>query len=499
MKRGVKVGLVELPMLKLIDPRGKNWTALRINEPLENQQVLAGTLFAAGYELKFFNLREGTQEIVFGEAEWRGMKLSKIALGNDGRNLDPKECDVWVVVVNTLREREMGFEVIKHLANGGGRVVAHGPDSADEPRVYIETGALVAVADMSAMSNKAAVEVALGKNPEGYYRLYTRNGYLQNPGHFFRLHPEDWPLPPAEFVKQLIGWKKGAGPRKPATLAGSVRWDHGCDRACDFCEIPPWKLGYQYMSPKRALEWLSLQKEAGAVSAMCFSDQFLGRILYENGRREVLDIMRGLREMGMPIIWDKGVEFAKATLGRGKRNGDPTPDEELVQALWGWDGQCGAAYSYLPAERPLEGPSAFPKLLSYENHKRMLKSVIKAGVPHVLYGIIIGYPDDSSEKMKRLFEAMRELREELLVLNPNLAIRMPARSPIPYSGTALTAKLKSGGHLRFNDPSLAGNTRTPVVSTDFMSYEEISEWQKIFWQAFVPKGTSPGMTTCYDD
>lgn len=497
MKKRIKVGLVELPSLKLVDPCGKNWTIVRNGEPLEGKQQLAGTLFSSGCEAELFNLKDGSEDTVFGEVEWRGMKLTKIAFGKNWRHLDPKECDAWVVSVNFVSAREMGCEVIKHLASGGGRVVADGPDPFAEPEPFINAGANAVIMDRSGMSNRAAVEVALGNAPEGYYRLFTRSGPMNNPGRFERLHPEDWPLPPADFVKKVIGLRKELPPES-SSLSGRVTWDHGCDRHCDFCEVPVWKLGYQYMSPKRALEWLLLQKKAGAGSSVCFSSQFLGRVLYKNGREEVLEIMKGARDIGMSILWINGNEFAKATLGRGLKNGDETPDEELVRAIWGWNGKIGCAYSYLPAERPLEGPAAFAKLLPYENHKRMIKEIVKAAVPTVTYGVIIGYPRDSSQKIKNLFEVMRDLKDELTGLNPNLEIAIPARSLMPLPGTPLTEKLKSGPYLRFNDPSLVGNRFTSVVDTDYMTYEEISEWQKIFWKTFGLKKGFTGLTA-YDD
>ncbi|HAC64887.1 MAG TPA: hypothetical protein DCF68_15490 [Cyanothece sp. UBA12306] len=118
------------------------------------------------------------------------------------------------------------------------------------------------------------------------------------------------------------------------------------------------------MTPQRALQWFARQQEAGAKAVFCYSDQFLGRVMFaEEGRQEVLDIVKGLREMKLPVSWPNGLELSKATLGRGMRpDSDRTPDEELIEALWGWDGEVGCFEAYIPAERPFTNREAYAKL-----------------------------------------------------------------------------------------------------------------------------------------
>ncbi|MBI2003765.1 MAG: radical SAM protein [Parcubacteria group bacterium] len=496
MRKKTRIGLIEEPALKLTDPYGRNWAILRQNEPLGSKQILAGTLFGAGYDVRLFNLRGGTGETIFGEVEWKQMKMTKIAAGTPWTALDPKECDVWGLTINFQQDREIGRRIIEYLSARGGRVAVGGSDVFAEPKPYLEAGALVAVMDKSGMSNKAAIEVALNRNPEGHYRLYTKNGWLNSPGHFSRLHPENWPLPPPEFVKETFGdrlWRPNLSRNLLPT--GAVMFDHGCDRHCDFCETPSYKLGYQYMSPERALEWLALQKQAGANSVTCLSDQFLGRILYKNGREEILRIMKGIRELEIAISFSNGLELAKATLGRGFKNGDPTPDEELVSALFGWDGKSGCSLIYAPAERPIEGTAAYAKLLPWRSHVEMLKAIVRAGVPDISYGVIIGFPDDSNEKMKILFEEVVKLKSELIGINPALSFRIRPHTIIAIPSTPLARELKSNGLIRFeDDPSIAGGLLTPNIDTYFMSYKEVSDWQIKMFCDFEGEKTWEGFT-----
>jgi len=64
--------------------------------------------------------------------------------------------------------------------------------------------------------------------------------------------------------------------------------------------------------------------------------------------------MKSIRGQGFSIIWPNGLELKKTTRGRGinrKEGMDLTPDEELINALWGWDGKVGFYLAYVPAER----------------------------------------------------------------------------------------------------------------------------------------------------
>ena len=132
---------------------------------------------------------------------------------------------------------------------------------------------------------------------------------------------------------------------------GSLVPDIGCDRKCDFCQTPTYGNGYKQMTPERLLQWAEVQKEAGAQAISMTSDQFLARVLWKGGREQILEACRGLRDMDLAFFWPNGLELRKATIGRGfNREGtDLRPDEELINALRGWDGGTGCGHAFIPA------------------------------------------------------------------------------------------------------------------------------------------------------
>jgi hypothetical protein len=242
------------------------------------------------------------------------------------------------------------------------------------------------------------------------------------------------------------------------------------------------------MSPKRVLQWLTAQKEAGARSVNWYSDQFLGRTIFPGGREEILQIMKEARELEMSMLWSNGLELKKATLGRGRNydHTDLTPDEELIQAVWGWDGKVGCLHAYIPGERPVFGREAYAKLLPWQEHRAVMRAIVRAGVATIGYGVIVGLPEDSHDSLSRLNEALEELYQELSAINPLLKFQVIPNSICPLPGTPQLQNIRQAGLLRFEDPTLMGSFFTACADTNYISYEEVSDWQMTLSKIATP-------------
>ena len=473
-----RISLVEPPALKLLDEQGSNWTAFRRHDPIGGRQILAAHLESGGFDVEFINLKAEERETVLGEVSWRGKRLTKIAVGTPWQELDPQGADVWGLTVNYQQEREVTCNMIGHLARGGGRVVVGGSDAFAEPQPYLNAGAALVVRDKSGAANLPAIDYVLGREPRSPLAGVSFPDGESLPPRRPPMSPEEWPLPSRRVVEQTLGKSYWETPL-PASLRpiGTVMIDLGCDRHCDFCETPTYRLGYRQMSPERALAWVDAQKSAGAKSVIVLSDQFLGRVLWKGGRAEVLEIVAGFRDLGVAVLWGNGLEVSKATVGRGMRKGDPTPDEELVQALWGWDGKVGCAQAYIPAERPVVGPQSYEKLLPWQYHCQMMEAIVRVGVPDITYGVIIGLPDDSADQLETLIQSVAQLRQQLKEINPELKFRVVPYAIRPLPGTPQTKSLHELGLIKFSDSAILGGFWTACADTFHMSYEEVSDWQ----------------------
>nr|VFK10784.1 MAG: hypothetical protein BECKLPF1236B_GA0070989_10163 [Candidatus Kentron sp. LPFa] len=481
------IGLIELPLIGLLDRGGTFQSELEINHyndyPLVSKQILLSNLRAAGFDARLIDLRKGDHQEEYGRVTWRNTEYSKVYLGGRIQDLDPLAHTVWGITNNFAAHREIACLTIKHLANEGRPVIVGGSDAIAEPQPYLAAGAAAIVLDKSGAANAPLLDFILGRAPrEELSGVILANTDRQPPARIRHLlHPQDWPIPDKSVIEQCLGTQySGTSMPKNRLKLGSVMTEIGCDRHCDFCQTPDYRLGYRAMSPERVLSWLVAQKEAGARSVPNYSDQFLGRILKKGGRNDILAIMRSSRELELAICWPNGLELKKATLGRGiERKGrtDMTPDEELIEALWGWDGKTGCYAAYIPAERPVFGQENYAKLLPWQDHCRIMESIARAGVPNIRYGIMIGFEDDSDESLLRLEEAVSELYERILAINASVNFQVTPLSLVPIPGTPQWNTVCNSDLLRFDDPSIFGNFRTSVVDTRYLDYGKIADWQ----------------------
>ena len=479
MSRRITVGLIEVPNIALYDSQGANRAPRPNRNVLISKQVLMSNLEAGGFEVRLYNLKAGDWEHAYGEVPWKDGKLIKAMVGTDYRTISPDECDVWGVTCNFQQHRNSARLIMQHLGGTGHPVIAGGSDVIAEPQLYLEAGADAVVLDKSGAANWAVIDCLTGRSPRG-----ELSGVLFRDGRRVPLRirpttPEQWALPSSEIAQQCMGMDYWAN-STPAELTpiGSVVTDIGCDRKCDFCQTPGYRLGYKAMSPQVIVDWFRSQKDAGARSVVFSPDQFLARLLWDNGRDDILEAMAGIRGLDLSWMWPNGLELRKMTWGRGYADADLTPDEELLNALIGWQGGKGCFHLYVPAERPLNGRENYSKLLPWREHCDMMKAVVRTGVPALTYGCIIGFEDDSDESLSQLEEGVGTLFEELRTINPALDVQVAAYALSPIPGTPQAAKVHSSGLVRFFDPEMLGGLWAPCMDTRYLSYEQVSEWQR---------------------
>jgi hypothetical protein len=107
----------------------------------------------------------------------------------------------------------------------------------------------------------------------------------------------------------------------------------------------------------------------------------------------------------------------------------------------------------------------------------MMKTIVRTGLPVIVYGLIIGLPDDDHDSLLRLEEAVSGLHQQLRAINPNLDFQVASYAISPIPGTPQGENIRKSGLLRFDDPSITGGLWTPSCDTHHLSYEDISEWQ----------------------
>ena len=478
---GNTIGLVELPLVELVDEEGRMWATPRKDTPLISKQVLMANLLEAGFKPVLINLKWGNHRHQFGEVTWKSKQLKKIFVGEDPFELDPNAYDAWGITINLSIQREVACLVIKHLSQGDRPIVVGGSDAIAVPDAYLQSGAAAIVLDKSGASNLSILQAVLGYRSVDFVTgaIFGQNSQSWKRAPRIR-DIETWPLPSLEVIKACFGgqhFRKLLS--KSLTPMGSILPDIGCDRHCDFCQTPSYQLGYRTMSQSKSIAWLLRQKQAGAGSVNIYSDQFLARVLRKNGRKETLEIMQGARDMGLPVLFSNGLELKKMSrgMGRNRTQNDLKPDLELVEALCGWDGRVGTAYLYVAGERPVFRTEKYDKLLPWQEHCEMMCAIVRAGVPYIGYGVIVGFEDETHQSLQRLEEAILSLQEKLLTINPALHFSFEPYALTIIPGTDQDRRIRQSGLMAFDDPTISGGFWTPAINSHELSYRDISDWQ----------------------
>lgn len=475
------IGLIELPLSRLIDPEGRNWYGLARHEyALVSKPILIPNLRAQGFDVQFIDLRKGDYIGDFGKVKWGDTEFTKSYFGAKIEDLDPLAYDAWGVTSNFMQNREIACMAIKHLASKGRPVVVGGSDAIAVYPTYLAAGATAVVMDKSGAANGAIMDYALGFPPRTPLSGVVLREGKQPPIRVRKqMHPEDWPLPEISDARECMGRRLNALPI-PQELdpAGAIFPDIGCNQKCDFCQTPQYHLAYRAMTPEKILKWFEILKQAGAGSVGSHSDQFLGRVLYKNGREEIVECLNGVRDLGIPFSLANGLDVQKLTKGHGlkRTDGDLAPDEELISAVCGWDGKVGCYQVYIPAERPLHGQEKYKKLIPWQAHCEVIKTIVGAGAPRFTYGVIIGFQDDNEETLLHLEEALSELYEDVLTINPSAKFYINPFVILPIPGTPLASDLMKSGLVRIHDPIFA-SFDLPTVDTRYLTYKDIAKWQ----------------------
>ena len=479
-RESFKIGLVELPYVTLLDSDGTDMLETYIDIPLISKQILMASLIKGGFGARLVDMR-GTGMEEFGAATWNGRELRKVFLGRKIRELDPDAYDAWGITSNYMQNREASCIAVSHLSKTGRPVIVGGSDAIAVPEVYLKAGAKAVITDKSGASNLTLLDYLL-KIPV----KEDLTGVILSDGRIFKnparpMSPEDWPVPSADLIRECLGFGGSHMLQmlEKSVLYNSTMFDIGCDRKCDFCMTPTYGLGYKRMMPETALEWCSVSKQAGAKIIVCDSDQFLGRVNYKNGKEEVAELMAGLREMELPIVWGNGTDLKKLTVdyGKGKEN-LLIKDEKLIRTMFEPNSKGGCFGTYIPAERPLLNRESYTKLLPWNHHCEVVKAIAGTGIPNIAYAVIIGFPDDSHESLLHLEEAVYGLYEEVKRVSPSTNFISWPLTITPIPGTPMAERLEKMGLCPFKDePLINGAFRLASVNTHYMSYDEVYSWR----------------------
>lgn len=245
----------------------------------------------------------------------------------------------------------------------------------------------------------------------------------------------------------------------------------GCRQSCDFCSTPFTKGKYRYMSQQRIERVLQHFLDYGIRTLLLIEDNILSRLDLPEGRAEVLRWFATMREKNFVWEFANGVEI-------GKLEKDGVLDEELIEAMFGYDGKAGCYRSYIPLERIDVADLPYRKLKAFDVQKHILLSIARKGTALLNLGVIIGNPEESATSLSRTETKMIELKNDILDCSAGRTFAFAnIFLHIPICGTNDYRRFHREGRLAYDidiHPELY-NFYTSIIRGENFSYTDLTE------------------------
>lgn len=403
----LEIRLIEPPALKLVCETDNGRFALptvRTHNPKIQLQILSSALRTLpNVNVEVLDMKIlGDQENHYRTIDYGGMRIDCSRVGVDFSDLEQELRGVDVIGVSSTFTQTANivtdFGRFVKRANPDCELIVGGFDTVNSERggFYHKHGFDVVIPTDG--------EIAL---PNHIIKKYSLKHPLKGIPERFSL-----PLPDLEAVnyKLYTEVEDGQLPEGATLPIGYLVTSKGCNRFCDFCTVPNVNGRYRVMDLSEIDGLLRHYKEHGIFTLLHAESNTLARLRDRNsGRMQLVEMFRLMRDYGFAWEFFDGIEF-------GRLANDGKVDKELVNLLFNPEMQNGRLIGGYRAYIPLEdlavvGRSRYEKLPKYKIQKDILKAIIDAGVNMLSFGIIMGYPNETTETLEKKRKELHSLKE----------------------------------------------------------------------------------------
>lgn len=379
-------------------------------------------------------------EVKYGELSIEGLILEKFYVGRhieDSRD-DVLASDVIGINCNFTHSRGIVWLFIAYVRklNSKCLIVVGGTDASADPDAYLQRGADVAVKGEGELSfpdllakfvqGESFVGISNISYKENQQIRTNDSSYLNASGMF---DVDTMPPPDLDIVNIEHYTDTGQG-LPPLGLEGpfiSIETSRGCAQACSFCSSPTTKGRYRFMSTDKIRDHFEYFREKGIRSLLFQEDnvlsrvhQYKGKMVFENGRQELLSLMSLAREYEFNWEFTNGLEF-------GLFYRDGLIDQELIDSLFYHKFERDKFVGCFRATIPLENVTdenfkAFRKLRQLDVGIDIIRSIVSTGVSSLTFNVIIGRPEDDEDTLVITYQRCMLIKRIVTEMNPKLRI-----------------------------------------------------------------------------
>jgi hopanoid C-3 methylase len=459
-----KITLVEPPRIKSVWKRGSNVSIIgtvRQHTPLHTQPIVAAKLREAlgdDYEISIIDGRlvdpnhdEKYKTVPYGDGV---LEHYQIGLSLDGEEIRDiaKGTDVLGITVNFTQEAHVAVAIGLRARELNPRVklIYAGSDVRARWEYYLNHGEADAVIlGDGEQCGPDLIRALLGKRPIGGIPsiAYVEDGSICKSPIRGIAKMEEVPLPAFDLVAENISdWVESHEGDLPSGVfppLAYVETSRGCHETCSFCYSAG--LRYRMMKTEQVNDYAQHLKTWGFRALMMMADNELTPLLMKkvsgtelSGRDMIIERYRVFREHGFSWEFSNGLQYSLLHDERGF-------DDELISEMFS---NCYRLFT--PIEDPLDltydklhGSPAYRKKfinrtneqIFREHHCNILARIAAHGLRMMTFGLIIGWPGDSPERVRRVADRCRILREAIKSANPNCQTLFTPFIGIPIPGT----------------------------------------------------------------
>ncbi|HEY4076027.1 MAG TPA: radical SAM protein [Rhizomicrobium sp.] len=343
--------------------------------------IVAALLREQQHEISFFDatFADGVDDF---EACLDANRPSMVAIMEDNFNFLTKMC--------TVRRREAACAMIRMARSRGCLVVVNGPDSTDQPHIYLEAGAH---AVLLGEGENALLELARiwGGNQKIDWTEIAGTATTGTDGKVAQTRPrpalrglDKLPLPAWDLI-DAESYRSAWRPRH-GRLSWNIATSRGCPYSCNWCAKPTFGRGYEQRSPLSVATELRRIKDTIVPDHIWFADDIFG--LTPGWLRDFASEVSRL-DARMPFMMQSRVNLMKP---------------EAVEAL----AEAGAEEVWLGVESGSQKIlDAMEKGSQVEDAREATRNLKAHGI-RACWFIQLGYPGESWEDLSATRELIRQ-------------------------------------------------------------------------------------------
>ena len=465
-----KVTLIEPNQVTTRDHNGFVLGSIRPNVPLHTQPLVAASLRERtnlDLDVQIYNptIHNAEQETQYKTTEDYGSRTLTHFMRGDSldssRFQEALDADIVGITANFTERANVAFAIAKEAKkiNPEVKIIYGGSDAVHRKTLYLThgNGDIIVPKDSEIVGPEVVRAILLRDSLERIAGITYREGdtlreIRGTSAQYGKNKMQDVPIPALDLVANEIPlWTMDHEGPFPEGISGPISYfemSRGCHNSCGFCTSA--SIPYSFMTSEQVEERLEEFTKYGIKTLNIIDDNLLTRLLVPQGRDNLLATFSVLEEQGVRWSFGNGLQYSLF------RQSDGILDEEVIQAVF-----SGAYCLYVPLEDPVD--MRYKKLSGnphqqltgdisdlFKRNTEIIKAIAETGIKRMTFGFIVGYPEETKERLSRVQKTLEDLKDELFCVNPRLEILFMPQLHMPLPGTADYRAIQTNGTMNFS-------------------------------------------------